>query len=183
MPRLPSSSPGRLVGLLSCLLAVSCSDAFAKDDGRAFGDDLGRFRVGAKLKSSSCGSEALDTPESWQFDVVMSHDGDLIYWNTNDSAVEGKLASDEKAFSFSSETSVNVDANAKVPRCTIVRGDDASGSFDAAADRARSFTGSLEYRFSPGDGSDCSDLVASAGFEDLPCSMTYRMAATWVAKR
>jgi hypothetical protein len=161
----------------------ACSDVFAKDDGRAFGDDLGRFRVGAKLKSSTCGSQALDTPEDWQFEVVMSHDGDLIYWNTNDSAVEGKLAADGKTFSFTSETSVNVDANAKVPLCTIVRGDDASGTFDKAADSARSFTGSLEYRFTPASGSDCSDLVASAGFEDLPCSMTYRMAATWVSER
>lgn len=165
-----------------CLLTASCSDMFAKDDGRAFGDDLGRFAVGARLKSTSCGPQALETPESWDFEVVLSRDYDLIYWNTGKDAVEGTLEADGKTFSFSTDTVVSVEDSSGPRACTVVRTDSASGVFEDAK-TMRAFEGSLTYRFTPKAGTDCSDLVASAAFDELPCSMTYRMAAAWVSDR
>jgi hypothetical protein len=164
------------------LLGAGCMDMLAKDDGQAFGDDLGRFAVGARLKSSTCGVQALETPESWDFEVVLSRDGDLVYWNTGDDAVEGSLDADGKTFSFSSETVVQVDSSSHPRACSVVRRDSASGTFDDAED-VRAFDGSLSYRFTPKAGTDCTDLVASASFDELPCVMNYRMAAAWVSNR
>jgi len=172
----------RWLGVVSCLLAVSCNDMFAKDDGHAFGDDLGRFTVGARLKSTTCGAQALDTPAEWNFDVVLSRDDDLLYWNTGKDAVEGALESDGRSFSFSSETVVDLDTTGNVRNCIMVRSDSMSGAFEDAK-AMRTFEGSLTYRFQAKAGSDCTDLVAAGAFEELPCSLTYRMAAGWVSER
>jgi hypothetical protein len=155
---------------------------FAKDDGQAFGDDLGRFAVGARLKSTTCGTQALDTPADWNFDVILSRDLDLLYWNTGDDAVEGTIEANGTGFSFSTETVVDFDMSGNPRACSVVRTDSASGTFDDAK-RMRAFEGSLSYRFTPKAGADCSDLVAGASFDELPCSMSYRMAAAWVSER
>jgi hypothetical protein len=155
---------------------------FAKDDGRAFGDDLGRFAVGARLKSTTCGAQALDTPADWNFDVVLSRDYDLLYWNTGKDAVEGTIEADGRTFSFSSETVVDFDMSGNPRACSVVRTDSASGTFDDGK-KMRSFEGSLSYSFAPKAGTDCSDLIAGASFDELPCSMSYRMAAAWVSER
>jgi hypothetical protein len=172
----------RWIGVISCLLATSCNQMFAKDDGRAFGDDLGRFAVGARLKTSTCGARALDTPADWDFEVILSRDVDLLYWNTGEDAVEGTIAADGRTFSFSSEATFDVDASGSPRACSIVRTDSAAGTFDDAKS-VRAFEGSLSYHYAPKAGTDCSDLVADASFDELPCSMSYRMDAAWVSER
>lgn len=189
--------------LLPCLLSFGCSAALAKGDGRAFGDDLGRFHVTAHMDSSTCGPQAMDAPDKWEFDVVLSKKAPSIYWNTGADAIEGTLANDGKTFAFTSESVVNVAASANTASpaadpgglsgldpatpsqrggCTVVRDDDSAGALDDA-DAATAFDGTLEYRFAPQGSSDCSDLLTQGGFATLPCSMKYDMAAAWVSAR
>jgi hypothetical protein len=180
-----------LAAVASGWLLCGCSGALAKGDGRAFGDDLGRFHVTAMIDSSTCGPKAMDAPEKWDFDVVLSKQAPSIYWNTGADAVEGTLAADGKTFAFTAETVVNVDSgnaaqnpgSASAPSsCTVVRNDDSSGELDAA-ESAKAFTGTLGYRFASQGTSDCSALFATGGFAALPCSMTYRMSGIWVSAR
>ncbi len=153
----------------------------AKDDGRAFGDDLGRFHIAAALDASTCGANALGAPEDWEFEVVLSRDASRLFWNTNATAIEGTVDA-EGRFSFVAENVINAgNANAK-QACTIVRKDSARGTFDDPDD-ARSFDGSLEYSFAPQGTADCSEVMSESGLLTLPCSMSYRLDAAWVSSR
>lgn len=153
----------------------------AKDDGRAFGDDLGRFHTAAVLDSSTCGVNALGAPEDWEFEVVLSRDDSRLYWNTNATAIEGTV--DAKGhFSFVAENVVNAGNQSAKQTCTIVRKDTANGTFDDP-ETARAFDGSLEYSFAPQGTADCSEVMAENGLATLPCSMSYRLQAAWVSSR
>lgn len=170
------------VGFIAALACSSCSGALAKDDGRAFGDDLGRFRIAAVLDASTCGPNALGAPDNWDFDVVLSRDRSRLFWNTNANAIEGSIDSKGR-FSFLSQNVIAA-GTARTPEntCTIVRKDAASGTFDDP-DTARSFDGSLEYSFSPQGTADCSDAMLENGLVALPCSVSYRISAEWVSAR
>jgi hypothetical protein len=164
-------------------LSTACSGALAKGDGRAFGDDLGRFHVAAVMDSSTCGPGAMDAPEHWQFDVVLSHLAPHLYWNTGADAVEGTLAADGKTFAMTSETVVNVGGSpTSGPTCAVVRDDNAAGELDAPK-APQHFTGTLEYDFAQQGRSDCSSLLVSGGFAALPCRMAYRLSGTWASAR
>jgi hypothetical protein len=155
---------------------------FAKDDGRAFGDDIGRFRVAATLDSSSCGPNALGSPDNWQFDVVLSRDAARLFWNTDANAVEGNVDADGR-FALESRSIVNAGGTRDAAiGCAIVRKDAASGTFDDPK-ATRAFEGSLEYSFAPQGTADCSEAMLENGFLTLPCSMSYRMKASWVSAR
>lgn len=169
-------------GLASALLLLGCSGALADGDGRAFGDDLGRFHVKANLAKSTCGPHAMDTPPRWEFDVFLSRMAPALYWNTGPDAVEGSLESDGKTFAFSSETVVNAASGAAGSVCTIVRDDVSAGALDSAR-TARAFTGTLKYDFTPQGSGDCSALLLAGAFAALPCAMTYRMAGAWISAR
>lgn len=166
-------------GAVSLVAATGCSGAFAKGDGQAFGDDLGRFHVLARLDSSTCGPAALDTPEKWEFDVILSRSEPHIYWNTGADAVQGDL--DGTRFSFESETVANGGGDGGGV-CTIVRRDSASGELDDAK-AAKAFQGSLSYRFAAAGRADCSEAMLEGGFATLPCSLAYRMSGAWVSAR
>src|SRR5262249_17902856 len=100
------SSVRTLAALLGSVACLSCSGVFAKDDGRALGDDLGRFHISAVLDASTCGANALGAPENWQFDVVLSRDASRLFWNTNALAIEGKVDGAGR-FSFETENVIN----------------------------------------------------------------------------
>jgi hypothetical protein len=154
----------------------------AKDDGRAFGDDLGRFSIAAVLDSSTCGANALGAPETWKFEVVLSRDASRLFWNTDAAAIEGTVDA-EGRFSFVTENVINAGgAQTTKQTCTIVRKDSAHGTFDDPK-AARAFDGSLEYAFAPQGTADCSDVMAESGLLTLPCSMSYRLDAAWVSDR
>lgn len=171
-----------LAALLGSLVCLSCSGAFAKDDGRAFGDDLGRFHIAAVMDSSTCGTNALGAPENWQFDVVLSRDAAHLFWNTNAAAIEGTVDGQGR-FSFESESVINAgDPQNAARSCTIVRKDAASGTLDDPK-TARAFDGSLEYSYDQQGTADCSETMADNGLVALPCSMSYRMKAAWVSSQ
>lgn len=172
-----------LLTLAVAALSTGCSGALAQGDGRAFGDDLGRFHVAATMETSTCGPNAIDAPASWEFDVFLSHLAPHLYWNTGADAVEGDLAADGRSFTMTSETVVNTASQTSgASTCTIVRDDSAAGELDDAS-RARSFEGTLDYRFTPQGKSDCAEILLSGTFAALPCSLKYRMKASWVSAR
>jgi hypothetical protein len=166
---------------LGSLACAACSGVFAKDDGRAFGDDLGRFHIAAVLDSTTCGANALGAPDNWQFDVVLSRDKSRFFWNTNENAVEGTV-DDQGRFSLEAENVVNTGGSDAKNACVIVRTDVAKGTFDDPT-AARAFDGSLEYTFAPQGTVDCSEVAVESGLGSLPCSMSYRMKAAWVSAR
>ena len=135
------------------------------------------------MSSSTCGPGAVDAPGQWEFDVVLSHLSDHLYWNTGADAVEGTLAADGKTFTMTSETVVNVGgAAATAATCAVVREDNASGELDDPK-QPRHFTGTLEYAFAAQGRSDCSSLLLEGGFATLPCRMAYQLSATWASAR
>jgi hypothetical protein len=155
----------------------------AKGDGRAIGDDLGRFRIDATLVESTCGPDALDVPADFRMEVFFSKAPPRVYWNSGPDSVEGDLAADGKHFSFESETVVAVPgAQTAATTCTMVRTDSSSGAFDDAKE-AKSLDGALVYRFSKQGVSDCRNAVAVQRFSMLPCTMSYDMSGTWISAR
>lgn len=168
----------RALTCLAFLALPACSSALAEGDGRAFGDDLGRFQVTALLADASCGPGALGAEERWEFEVVLSEDEPDFYWNTGAAAVEGKL-DPNGAFAVEGELAIPSDESA-TPLCTVVRSDSASGLFTDPT-RTRIADGRLEYRFR-GEG-DCGEIILDLGLAALPCSMGYDFTAARVSDR
>jgi hypothetical protein len=158
------------------LLVVACSGK----DPYSPGTKLGTFHVTAALKSTSCGA----TPNPWEFDVRLNHDGPTLFWITGGAPIEGRVddaARTQLRGSVVSEVRA-ADVKAKRDACSIGRTDvlaltlagaDAAPTSDPSL--ATSFGGSLIYTFAPTAGSDCSDQVTSAGgdFDALPCEVHY----------
>lgn len=163
---------------------TACSGALAKDDGRALGQDLGRFHVKASIGSTSCGPNALEAPEQWEFDVVLSRDPPSIYWNTGDDSVQGDLAADQRRFEFSSETVVDMSGSAAKNPCAVTRTDTAEGQLEGPdTSNPTAFHGTLGYAFSTQTAEQCESALIETGLAALPCSMTYDMAAEWKSER
>lgn len=159
--------------------ATSGCGAIADGDGRTPGDDLGRFRVEASLEDSDCGAQALAAPADWHFDIQLSRDEDLLYWNQGGSAVEGTLGTDGRSFRFESTTTVDVAMESdESEACTMLRRDRASGKLDDAGLDVRRFSGKLTYTFDSSARGTCSHLVGvPSGFARLPCAMRYAIEA------
>lgn len=161
-------------------LLTGCSGgAIAEGDGRAFGDDLGDFKVAATLEKSNCGAGALGTPEDWEFRIRLSRQDPAFYWNTGAAAVEGRLGSDGQTFTLESETVVELgpEVTASLP-CVIVRQDRAAGVLDDPGVDVTAFEGSLVYSFSETPDTDCTTLVGvPGGFAQLPCEIRYELQA------
>lgn len=169
--------------LLSSVLSTACSGALAKGDGRAIGDDLGRFRIDAKLTTSNCGAGAEGQPADFRLEVFLSEAPPHVYWNSGADSVEGNLDPDGVHFEFESQTVVAIPGDeSAATTCTIVRTDHSSGAFDDAG-RVRNLDGLLQYDYAPQGQSDCSTAMATQGFAALPCRMKYSMAGTWFSAR
>jgi hypothetical protein len=169
--------------LLASLLSTACSGVLAKGDGRAIGDDLGRFRIDAKLTTTSCGAGAEGQPADFRLEVFLSEAPPFVYWNSGADSVEGDLDPDGVHFTFRSRTIVALPGDeSAAATCTIVRTDHSSGAFDDPT-HVRNLDGVLEYDYAPQGQSDCSTAMATQGFAALPCRMKYSMAGTWFSAR
>ena len=147
------------------------------------GTKLGTFHVTAKLTQTTCGP----TPNPWEFDVKLNHDGSTLYWIQGDAPIQGIVDAAAKT-QLKSETTHDVraaDIRTKTAACTIARSDvldvalaaaDAAPTADPAA--MATFAGGLAYTFAPTAGSECFDQLTSAGggFEALPCEVHYEIA-------
>jgi hypothetical protein len=162
---------------LSTFSLVACLDKPYDADGP--GDFIGVFAVDAKQDANTCGAGAQGAPETWSFEVRLSREIGIIYWNPGTDGVTGKLDADKHSFAFDATIVVDKrDANSApwLPPCSVSRHDRSSGKI---ADDDESFTGKLTYDWAPTIGSDCTDLVMSdvAEFAALPCGMTYTLDA------
>jgi hypothetical protein len=159
-------------------LALGCAN-LADHDGRVPGTELGTFHATASLGASTCGSGALGSADTWEFDVKLSREGSRLFWLNGAAPVEGNIAADGRTFGF--ETSVMVEvapAQGRQPGCTVERADSAAGTLAVADDRVDGFDGKIEYAYSAANDSDCTGLIGvSGGFATLPCSLGYGMAA------
>lgn len=173
--------------LASSVVALSAAACSGKDP-YSPGTKLGTFHVTATLKSTSCGA----TPNPWEFDVRLNHDGPTLFWIQGGVPIEGRV--DETARTQLRASIVEevrpADAKAQRDACSIARTDTLALTL-AAADAAptndpslaTSFAGSLIYTFAPTRGSDCSDQVTSAGgdFDSLPCEVHYDLTGTFTS--
>ena len=184
----PSRSSSRLMvalatsGLLALSLACSGKDPYNP------GTPLGTFHVTAKLARTSCGP----TPDPWEFDVKLNHDGTILYWIQGGAPIHGAVDA-AATTQLRAETVHDVraaDPKKKLGACTVTRADrlavtlagaDAKPTRDPSL--ATTFQGQLTYAFTPTEGSDCADQVASmgGGFDALPCEVQYEVLGAFAS--
>jgi hypothetical protein len=167
-----------LVGLLS-LLSVACID-FGDSDGHVPGEALGEYHVAAALESSTCGADALGTPEQWEFDIRLSRDRADLFWLNGAEVIPGRVGPDGVSFEFDTAVAVPITPpEGTRPGCTVMRSDRATGELSGSDADVTGFDGTLVYGYAPDDGSDCSSLVGvPGGFAMLPCEIAFLLEAT-----
>jgi len=170
---------GVLVPVFALVAACSGKDPFSP------GNKLGTFHVTGKLTHTSCGP----TPNPWEFDVRLNHDGSTLYWIQGGLPVEGRVDTTART-RLEAEVVSEVrpaDARAKKEACSISRtdvlaltlvGPDGQPTSDPSG--MQSFHGALVYTFAPTAGSDCSDQTTASGgdFDALPCDVQYDLSGT-----
>jgi hypothetical protein len=176
----------RKLALLTIIaLAMSFAGCGGKDPFNP-GAPLGTFHVTARLSQSTCGP----TPDPWEFDVRLNHDGRMLYWIQGGLPVSGQVSTTAQT-ELRSGTISDVraaDPKLRLAACSVSRtdvldvllsGPDAKPTTDPGA--TTTFTGNLAYSFAPTDGSDCSDQLASAGggFAALPCAFSYSLSGAF----
>jgi hypothetical protein len=191
-------------GLLLAILAIpvtafgaGCVNPFGQPEttGTNPGQAVGSFSVNATEGPNTCGAGALGSPTAYTFNVSMSVDGSVIYWNDgNGTVVPGTLAADGVSFTFQTSTVTDMramvdtsssDASSSsggvpLPPCSIEREDSGVGTLVGDATGVTSFSGTLTYGFTPTTGSNCLDLIENVmpTFATLPCSMSYAMSGS-----
>lgn len=179
------SCPRPLPLLASVAVALSCAGCTGKDP-YSPGTKLGTFHVTAKLTQTTCGQ----TPDPWEFDVRLNHDGSTLYWIQGGAPIQGQVDATART-QLKAEIVQEVraaDAKARKAACSVSRTDalavtltgaDAKPTIDPSL--TTSFAGGLVYTFTPTEGSDCSDqLTASGGdFDALPCEVHYDLTGTF----
>ena len=176
----------RSPAIFAVILAAACS---GKDPYNP-GTPLGTFHVSAKLTASTCGT----VPDPWEFDVKLAHEESTLYWIQGGAPVSGTM--DATARTQMKTTDARelraADAKRKLPACVVSRDDVldvalAGEKVDvplATVGEATRFTGKLTYRFSPIQGSECSDQTLDQGgdFAALPCEVSYDLSAAQTKK-
>jgi hypothetical protein len=180
-PRICATAAGLAAG--SLLLLSGCGDIFGNKDPHQPGNDLGMFRATASLLQSSCGSGALGSPSSWQFDVKLSRGDRVLFWHNGAEVISGSLAEDGVTFAFDAGIVMDMRTEEDLgwPPCSVARRDHAEGTLAAAeADTSvDSFSAQLSYEFKPTQDSECADLVTGETpvFAALPCAIIYQVSA------
>jgi len=171
-----------LLALVATSAPTGCEKVFGdgSQDAHNPGTALGSYQVTANSTSNTCGLGALGSQASWQFDVTLSRDTGVLYWNNGQAAIAGNLADDGVTFSFDTSVIQNMrDPNVVGrPPCSIARADHAEGTLDAPTGAVSSFTGTLSYQFAPTAGSNCADLVEESETPlvlQFPCGFSYAM--------
>ena len=173
--------------LLAGTLALGVVAACSGKDPYSPGTQLGTFHVTAKLTHTSCGA----TPNPWEFDIRLNHDGSTLYWVQSDAApIEGRVDSTART-QLQAEVVVEMraaDARAKREACSIARTDvlaltlvGADAQPTSNPSLTTSFSGGLVYTFAPTTGSDCADQLTATGgdFDALPCEVRYDLTGAF----
>jgi hypothetical protein len=151
------------------LFVAAAGPACSGTDPFSPGKKLGTFRVTAKLTQTSCGA----TPNPWEFDVRLNHDGSTLYW------VQGGALPIESRVDATARTTMEAqlveevrpaDAKAQRDACSIARTDTLALTLLGADARPTSdpgqmtaFSGGLVYTFAATAGSDCLDQLTASG--------------------
>ena len=169
-----------MTGLLGLLPACTGKDPFSP------GTKLGTFHVSAKLTQTTCGA----TPDPWEFDVRLNHDGSTLYWIQGGAPIQGQVDTTARA-QLKAEMVQEVrpaDERMKRAACSVARTDvlavtlvDAEAKPAPDPSLATSFGGSLVYTFAPTEGSDCADQLTTTDgdFDALPCEVHYDLSGTF----
>ncbi|AKT40218.1 hypothetical protein [Chondromyces crocatus] len=179
----------RTLSLFLLLLPAltGCEHLFGKAEPEEPGEVLGVFHVVGTRASNTCGEGALGATPTWEFDVELSREEGILYWNNGAELVLGSLADDDRTFSIeaSSVVDMRTEETLAYAPCSLERRDIASGKLQKAGEDeiVPGFSGSLTYRFSPTADSECMDLIEgeTALFTMLPCTMVYELAAVRLA--
>jgi hypothetical protein len=173
--------------LLPAVFAATLASCSGKDPYDP-GTKLGTFHVTAKLTSSTCGQ----TPNPWEFDVRLNHDGSMLYWIQGGAPIQGTISASAQS-ELKSETAYDVrqaDEKRKLAVCAVTRTDLLSVTLSGAdakpaADPSQTagFHGGLTYSFAPTAGSDCTDQLTDSGggFDALPCRIDYDLVGALTA--
>lgn len=178
--------PRALRSLAAAASVLSLVAACSGKDPYSPGTKLGTFHVTAALTHTSCGA----TPNPWEFDVKLNHEGSTLYWIQGGVPIEGRVDAAARA-QLEAEIVEEVraaDPRAKRDACAIARTDvlaltllgaDAAPTSDPSL--ATAFDGKLVFTFAPTAESDCSDQVTTAGggFDALPCEVHYDVSGAF----
>jgi hypothetical protein len=171
-------------------LAVFLSAACSGKDPYNPGTPLGTFHVSAKLTSSTCG----EVPNPWEFDVKLAHEESTLFWIQGGAPVAGTMDHSARATLKTTDSRELRPANAKtkMPACVVIRDDVLDVALGGEkpevpltiVGEATRFDGKLTYRFSPMQGSECSDQTLDQGgdFAVLPCDVSYDLTAAQTKK-
>jgi hypothetical protein len=176
----------RSLVFLACgaaLLALSAPGCTGKDP-YAPGEPLGTFKVTGTLVSSTCGA----TPNPWLFDVKLRHQATTtLYWVQGDAPISGMIDPLARSIMKASDTRTvrEADAKKKLAACNMVREDTVDLVLSPVVTPvtdvkpATTFKGTLKYRFSVTEGSQCEDQLTESGgdFATLPCEVSYELGA------
>ena len=176
----------RSAAIVALFVASACS---GKDPYNP-GTPLGTFHVNAKLTATTCGA----VPDPWEFDVKLAHEDATLYWIQGGAPVSGTMDRTARATLKTTDSRElrAADARTKRAACVVIRddvldvalgGERADQPLATVADATR-FNGKLTYRFSPMQGSECSDQTLDQGgdFAALPCEVSYDLAAAQTVK-
>jgi len=148
------------------------------------GQVLGIYSTAGTLTGNTCGA-GLGAPSPWNFNVELSRETPLLYWNTMDGSplLSGEI--DDGTVNMTASSGGNVDATldgAPGP-CTMERDDSLTLAIDATSTNAPSgFTGTLTYSFSAVAGSNCADQLSANGglYDTLPCTVSYGLNGSYL---
>jgi hypothetical protein len=163
------------------LVAIAAVAACSGKDPYNPGTSIGTYHVVAHVTQNDCGA-GIGVTDPWEFDIKLAVDPHTLYWVQGGPAVSGTMDATSHATLVSSDTRTlhQADPRAGVGFCSVTRDD--AVDVTLARDET-SFAGTLGYTFTPTDGSDCSDELATSGgtFAALPCTTKLALSGTRTA--
>src|ERR1700729_180767 len=96
-----------LLAIAAVTFGAGCVNPFSQPESSTSnpGQPVGTFTVSATQGANSCGPGALGAPAAYDFNVTMSVESGILYWNDGaGTVVAGSLAADGVTFSFETST-------------------------------------------------------------------------------
>jgi hypothetical protein len=138
------------------------------------GTAIGTFAVHATRVEDTCG----DAPAVWEFSVKLSREATTLYWVQGGVPIAAhKLSTGGYEFTATGVHDLRPANKAlELAACSVTRDDQSSVAL--AADEA-TFTGTLEYAYTPVVGSECRDQTVQFGgtYAALPCKQRFSLDA------
>ena len=172
---------GRWTAVTAVALAAAVAVALASSTGCSSaalpGQMLGTYKVVGQPQTNTCG---LSAPNPWTFDVELSENQAMLYWDWLDGSplLSGPVAA--QAATITDHATVNADStDAGLGPCTLNTTSTLQVNF-GAGNPPGDFAATLSYSYTPASGATCTDVLTSSGgmYDQLPCTVTYTASAT-----